>query len=1498
MPRSGGPSTITGVDFEAWFVALKFIDAFFDEKMGVKPQAQTCIDSQTKETKITAIDDIYIYSDSKQKFYNLKFRAPDIKSWSISDLKQQKVLSQLKEQFTKAPDTFLYFATQSPCPIFAEVLPRGAFCTSRKELEIKLKPNKYIEKWDKLKSELGFLDDKMLEFAQQVKFKHVIDTEEIEDLIVRSLKGHITNLDSAPNCLYQLAIKAGKQGRTITRKDIIKYFEKTNIHLKPHLRVEELSEKIHSASASLASVSHTFIKDIHIERDEVITIVNWIKTPLKEKASPIAVLLGKAGCGKTVIQRDLLIRLQEEKMPVLGIKTDLLTFDSIGALSNEIGLSDGIKETMAAIVEKYGKGVVLFDQLDALSLTMAKDRKPINTYFNLISQLSLIKGLRIILSCRTFDLKYDPTLNSFENKYSVNVKELSDQQVNIVLSELGIQEQQISNTLFSLLRVPLHLKVFCKIYKPHINLAPLNTLQDLYNQLWEQKILGVDDDSLQKDVIEAIDAAVEKMDSAKVLTIPFALLDRNSKGRNYLLSQSIFHRLNNKLQFFHSSFFDYCYARTFLGRHDSLIGVVVNQHQGLFVRPQVKQVLSYLRDNDPSRYIKELKEFLTNPKIRFHVRLLVINQLAFEENPIDEERQTVKQILEKDNNFKKHFIEGIQSEEWLRYLISNGFLQTFLQSGDEKLVNLTVWKLTTLINTSTDTIINFLYQFPNIANKNKCISYILGGLDHWEDERAVRLFQKYLPSIKSRHTFEFKHFLGKILKYNPKVVAKIFFDDLNAKADAIKSADDFDKNQFPDDHDIEIAKELLDGHLEIALPEALQIIHKLVNKTRWERKIKFCSDRAFYTYGQFTTDLYCHWRFLSLVLEKLKTVAIDDKSEFLKLVADFEESCSATLLKIVLQGYSAKPELYVNEGFKLLTKEGVLENMADEYSLRVLLKNIYPYFSKEEKEKTNEIILSVSPDWEKHREKGRPSSIGFTKYRLLNAIPKDELIAYPTVKKQFLELARKFDKYRDEPEVSEGGIVGPPLPAIAYEKMSFEQWLLSFQKYDETTSRGISIDLRGGILQHSHVFSEEVSKNPDKFYNFVFNLGKKGDISITYFGAGLDGLVKAKYDVEKIKQLVKTCWKHKDTRFRQRIIWAIDYIDKEDTLDLELINILADYASNDPHPQEELWRVDAGSGAPYYGGDPLGHGINTVRGSAAERLVIHGFKTQFPDKIFEILNRIAEDKSIAVRCCLIKYLHGMIKWDRDKVYDLFMKITNDKHPQVIKYGLECLGYLMTKDNFQKFISRLKMVLQIKGDSVSSANEYLGQILMLAYVGSYPMAMELLEEGFKINEEVKLGAIDFAARHLTCPDQEIAEKAGKMHLRFLNEDSDKISQKYDWYFRTFKVEDFNKIYNLIVKYSKSKAIEKHANFFFEFLAKCVACEPEKCIDLIQNCVKFGKPNIRYNTLLSGPVQILVEAYNRIIDDTYKERIMDIFDESLQEENWKREGLKVLADQDRE
>ena len=220
---------------------------------------------------------------------------------------------------------------------------------------------------------------------------------------------------------------------------------------------------------------------------------------------------------------------------------------------------------------------------------------------------------------------------------------------------------------------------------------------------------------------------------------------------------------------------------------------------------------------------------------------------------------------------------------------------------------------------------------------------VLIGLEHWKDEKAIRLFQGHLQVIKSRYSFYYSKFLLRILEYKPEVVYKIFFDDIYEKINAVTPVNEFDRNQFISHYDIEVFKKLLNWNPDVVLSKSLQLIHTIVEKTKRKSETDFYSDGAFSGYEQFEPDLYPHWQVLSLVLEKLKELALNNKSKFIKLVKGFEKSHSFTLLKILLHGYNANSDLYVEESFALFCRKGILENVTSNleagFKLRSLIRN-------------------------------------------------------------------------------------------------------------------------------------------------------------------------------------------------------------------------------------------------------------------------------------------------------------------------------------------------------------------------------------------------------------------------------------------------------------------------------------------------------------------------------------------------------------------------------
>lgn len=521
MPISGGTSTNAGVDYEITFVAYKLIDLILNEAIGVKPQARYYEDLTSNRTIVTSVDDVIVTNKNNElEFYNVKSRAPNKKYWTLSALKDGNVLTQLKNQFKKSPTAKLFFVSSHPCDYFDELFIRASNCSNRDQLEIMLKESEYLTKWDELRNELEFNDEELINFSKIVKFQFYPNSEEIKKIASKILYGHVTKLNEVIRILFEIAMDGSKTNKNIKREDVLCKLENEGITLSPYLKKEELLQKIMFASGTLENYpSVNILQGYHINRQEVNDLLEIIHNPLPKKEQRVIILTGEAGCGKTVILRDLLLQLRDKNIPVLGIKADILMHDTISLLQNEISLNEGIKEVMGKIVEDYGKAIVLIDQIDALSLSISRDRKVINNYINLVTQLNNIENLVVIISCREYDLNYDAALRNYLDKTKITVGFLTDEEITDVLKSINIDYKKIPKALMGLLRKPLHLKIFCDLYTTELDFKNIKSLKDLYDLLWKQKVVYNNDTISELIIIQCIEVIVNYMDLNKTLTL-------------------------------------------------------------------------------------------------------------------------------------------------------------------------------------------------------------------------------------------------------------------------------------------------------------------------------------------------------------------------------------------------------------------------------------------------------------------------------------------------------------------------------------------------------------------------------------------------------------------------------------------------------------------------------------------------------------------------------------------------------------------------------------------------------------------------------------------------------------------------------------------------------------------------------------------------------------------------------------------------------------------
>lgn len=409
--------------------------------------------------------------------------------------------------------------------------------------------------------------------------------------------------------------------------NIVNNYAPININQTPkcNLSDEQICSDFIIASEDLNTHKSFFGKgsNIYIERKDVKDIEAWIFKDLDPNDGTIAVIAGNAGYGKSVIAKQLFHSLSNKQIPVLALKSDKLVVNNVEELIKELGFEFQIDDLVQKLSEDVERIVVIIDQIDALSQSLSSNRNPLNTYNRLINRISKIGNkVRLVISCRIYDLEYDPYLQQYNNLKKFIVKKLDDDELKQVLKDLEISPDTLSPRFLEFLKIPIHLEIFSVVFDKNKPIE-FSSLQELYAEYWRKKILidSVKDDS----VLTFIKVLSNKMFTNQCITIdqrPFE--NRYLSAIRFLISEGVIVSNGNKIQFVHQSFFDYTNARCFVDDGRSISNEILkeNNHQGLFIRSGLRHVLTYLREIRVEEYIHELRILLFNEKLRFHLILL------------------------------------------------------------------------------------------------------------------------------------------------------------------------------------------------------------------------------------------------------------------------------------------------------------------------------------------------------------------------------------------------------------------------------------------------------------------------------------------------------------------------------------------------------------------------------------------------------------------------------------------------------------------------------------------------------------------------------------------------------------------------------------------------------------------------------------------------------------------------------------------------------------
>ncbi|RZJ93997.1 MAG: AAA family ATPase, partial [Hymenobacter sp.] len=612
-------------------------------------------------------------------------------------------------------------------------------------------------------------------------------------------------------------------------------------------RATRVQNALSTVSLSLVGADHDIPNlGIHLDRTETERILQWMQAPLQSQDSPLAVLEGGAGLGKTVIMQDVLTSLQAQGVLVVALKADRLTAPTYPQLAQRILQGTGTSDVSEALEWARQPGnkpvVVLIDQLDALSQSLSANREALGSYRELIQLLLRQPAVRVLLSCRTFDLETDPLLQTYKGKTRFEVKPLSSAQIDTVVAASAFAGQTLTPTLRALLAVPLHLRIFCQL-EASTDLSGLITLQALYDQLYKQKVLwpspptgeasAPDPDKLRAMLAE-VAAAMYK---TQRLTVPLARYTRLYQPEvEYALSQNLLVGVasNKQAQFFHQSFFDYLFAREFVESGRQLADLLAEGHQGLFIRSAVNQVLQYLRPFDDRAYLQNVQELLLHPvQYRLHVRLLVVQQFGTIDDPNAAEQQFAKRHLLSTPGMADIFYESVRSANWSNWLVKQGIVSQLVQRPGE-LTRSEQNLLWYMARQQPALALEVLARVEPDEHSGPRVNWMLSLAAETTEPGFEAVFARFASAAEATNSWRYWHTLKERAAIDPRATAERLFKSL--KEETWLTYGKGKRRQNRDEHEAEqVAEQLLQAHPTVGFEVLKRLLEHWIEQKRVDK---------------------------------------------------------------------------------------------------------------------------------------------------------------------------------------------------------------------------------------------------------------------------------------------------------------------------------------------------------------------------------------------------------------------------------------------------------------------------------------------------------------------------------------------------------------------------------------------------------------------------------------------------------------------------------------
>ncbi len=1491
MPLPGGQTDKFGNRYEGrWtvFALLEVLEGKFDS-LRLEPPGD-------------AGDGVefWLRKDGHFDYHQVKRQDVTEGRWTLNGLQQKRVLAHFLSKLND-PNATCHFVSIQDAYQLRELAERAGQAQTFTEFEREyLKAEQHSNNFSLLCSHwAGSSRQDVYEKLKRVQAR-TIDEATLQSMLEWRLETLVEGATPATvvDSLAQFALD--KIGHELTAHDLWRKLESIPCRRRDWSNDSNVLAAVDQVNNRyLSNLQSEAINGKMISRDEATTAVEKMVAN-----SHISILLaGEAGGGKSCVLAQTTTQLQKLGWPVIAFRIDRL---SPTQLPNQVGEQLGLPGSPAHVLATIAQGrdcALVIDQLDAVSLVSGRHPEFFDCVSEIIRQSLIHPKMRLVLGCRKFDIDNDHRLRRLAEKaYGaevIQVSHLSHDTVRQVVSDLGLDAQRLTVRQLDLLSIPLHLNLLARIAADNAtNLLNFETVKNLYDYYWDEKERAVRKRlGSSAQWTQVLDKLCEVMSAKQVLSVPASKLDDYEADARALVAEHVLTLDNRRYAFFHESFFDYVFARRFVAKEQRLVDLLLSGEQHLFRRAQVRQILLHEREADRTHYLADLRSLLTHPSIRFHLKQVVFALLATLPDPTEPEWDIIAPFLNDQTNSLRMEVWVLlnQSPAWARLLDSMGLIEQWLsEQEDEERVNRTIQLLTSAQKAMPERVAELLEPYVGVSEDwNQRLSYAMDRTDKGAGRRFFDLFLRLIDEgvlDEARNQFvmngDFWMLTYSLPKERPDWAAEVIGHYCNRYLERSLAAGD--SNPFgnllgiPDSqHDDRYLLETAEGAPLEFVEQLLPFMLRVMQLTARKGSKPPCLDDVWCF--RFIGEGYSFRHALLMAMEKaLSLLAANAPDSFVPIAEQLRRSEFETVQYLLIRAYAANGERFANEAVDYLCNDPARfrTGYSDDshWASRQLIEAVTPFCSDDHLQRLEEKLLDYYPEWEHLVDKDSQRRRGYYQFELLDGIVASR--QSDRVRRRLGEWQRKFNRQTvTPPRGIIGGFVDSPIPENGVTKMTDEQWLNAIARYKvgERPFREDDDFLKGGAQELAAMIGNQAKLDPPRFAKLLCNFPLS--THPVYFDSVLRGIAEGDLDPSILADLCEHCHQLPQRPSGQWVCWLVGKQAKK-VLPESVIDIIAWYAIEDPNPENELWRVDAGHGQSYYGGEIETYAINTVRGSAAETIAYLLFAdgNRLP-QLLPVLRKMVNDPSLAVRSCVAEALTAMLNNDRDTAVELFLQLCETENDLLQTRGIERFLRYGLKTHYQQLLPILERMLDCDFEKARMAGARLACLTSLDDEAARGLAQRCLN-GIEAD---RIGAAQvFAANLRSARYRAYCEGA---LIALFNDSAKKVREEAARCFSHFKDDELAAYTDLINNFVFSEAFMDNHRNLFHAMEETTAKLPEITCAVCERFLETSgvdAADVRTHAAAESyqVTELLVRTYRQYQNEAVQSRCLDLLDRLAQ------------------